>query len=89
MNFVCLYISPAASADPVKLDTGMSVQCMCWNHTGSILAFAGSQIFGEKEVCAVQFYTAFGEVSLRNRAVEGPKLCLNYTCVRDRICTCT
>lgn len=51
--------------DPVLIDTGMQVQQIAWNHTGSVLAVAGSQraMGQDKEVNVVQFYAPFGEVS--------------------------
>lgn len=51
--------------DPVLIDTGMQVTQIAWNHTGSVLAVAGSQraLGQEKEVNVVQFYAPFGEVS--------------------------
>ncbi len=42
----------------------MEVTCVQWNHTGSLLAFGGTQKFQDgKELCCVQFYSAFGQVS--------------------------
>ena len=51
--------------DPILIDTGMSVTQIAWNHTGSVLAVAGSQraIGQDKEVNVVQFYAPYGEVS--------------------------
>ena len=44
----------------------MMVASVKWNHNGSMLAFAGTQKFQEgKEVCSVQFYNMFGEVSMQ------------------------
>lgn len=41
----------------------MTVTCVQWNHNGSLLAFGGTQKFHDgKELCCVQFYTAFGQV---------------------------
>ena len=53
-----------ARADPVYIDTVMSVVSIQWNHCGSVLAVAGSlKAAGlEKEINVVQFYTPFGEV---------------------------
>ena len=53
---------------PVLLETYMStVTSVQWNHTGSIIAFAGTQKFQDgKELCAVQFYNALGEVLMLN-----------------------
>lgn len=43
----------------------MQVQQIAWNHTGSVLAVAGSQraMGQDKEVNVVQFYAPFGEVN--------------------------
>ena len=43
----------------------MYVVSIQWNHTGSVLAVAGSQkvITQDKDVNTVQFYTPFGEVN--------------------------
>ena len=51
---------------PILLDTNMSaVTTVQWNPTGSIIAFGGTQRFQDgKELCAVQFYNAFGVVIL-------------------------
>ena len=50
--------------DPILIDTGMTVTQIAWNHTGSVLAVAGSQkaIGQDKEVNVVQFYAPYGEV---------------------------
>ena len=42
----------------------MTVTQIAWNHTGSVLAVAGSQkaIGQDKEVNVVQFYAPYGEV---------------------------
>lgn len=53
-------------ADPVCIDTMMSVVSIQWNHCGSVLAVAGSlrasNVEKEVNVNVVQFYTPFGEV---------------------------
>ena len=51
--------------DPILIDTGMVVTQIAWNHTGSVLAVAGSQkaIGQDKDVNVVQFYAPYGEVS--------------------------
>ena len=61
-----LSCDPLVISAPVLLETNMSsVTCVQWNHTGAIIAFAGSQRFQDgKELCAVQFYNAFGQVSV-------------------------
>lgn len=58
MQLLYLYL------DPVLIDTGMMVAQIQWNHSGSVLAVAGSQraLGQEKEVNVVQFYNPFGEV---------------------------
>lgn len=49
--------------DPILLETHMTVVCVKWNHTGSLLAFGGAQKFQDgKELCCVQFYSTFGQV---------------------------
>ena len=54
----CLFL------DPILIDTGMVVTQIAWNHTGSVLAVAGSQkaIGQDKDVNVVQFYAPYGEV---------------------------
>ena len=32
-------------SDPILIDTGMTVACIRWNHTGTVLAVARSQVF--------------------------------------------
>ena len=50
-------------SDPILLETHMSVTCVQWSHTGSLLAFGGTQKFQDgKELCCVQFYSTFGQV---------------------------
>lgn len=53
--------------DPVLLDTGMYATKCRWNHDGSILAIVGSTVLiGEnKETNVIQFFSAFGEVRLK------------------------
>uniref|UniRef100_A0A8D1V4X5 IFT121/TULP4 N-terminal domain-containing protein n=1 Tax=Sus scrofa TaxID=9823 RepID=A0A8D1V4X5_PIG len=52
--------------DPVLVDTGMHVVSIQWNHTGSVLAVAGSQKAStqDKDANTVQFFTPFGEVNV-------------------------
>ncbi len=54
-------LNPSA---PVLIDTGMQIVKAQWNHTGSVLAVAGSQKAAgqDKDINVVQFYTPFGEV---------------------------
>ena len=65
---------------PVLLETYMStVTSVQWNHTGSIIAFAGTQRFQDgKELCAVQFYNALGEVQCKYILQVHFKV---YTCI--------
>ena len=66
---MCLSFFVVFVAGPVLLETYMStVSSVQWNHSGSIIAFAGSQKFQDgKELCAVQFYNAFGQVQCLQR----------------------
>ena len=42
----------------------MQVTAISWNHNGSILSLAGSQLHQtDKEISIVQFYSPLGEVS--------------------------
>lgn len=65
---------PFFGLDPVLIDTGMYVVSIQWNHTGSVLAVAGSQkvITQDKDINIVQFYTPFGEVNV------SLKICLSF-----------
>jgi len=45
------------------MDCQMNVVCAQWNHDGSVLAIAGTQAAGDKEINLVQFYTPWGIVS--------------------------
>ena len=60
---------------PILIDTGMQVTKIAWNHTGSVLAVAGSQKAAsqDKDVNVVQFYTPFGE-HLRTLKVPGKQM---------------
>ena len=40
----------------------MEIVSAQWNHTGAVLAVAGTQKAGEKEINIVHFYSPFGEV---------------------------
>ena len=53
----------------------MQVTKIAWNHTGSVLAVAGSQKAAsqDKDVNVVQFYTPFGE-HLRTLKVPGKQM---------------
>ena len=54
---LCVVVS-----DPILIDTGMEIVSAQWNHTGAVLAVAGTQKAGEKEINIVHFYSPFGEV---------------------------
>ncbi|XP_027411810.1 WD repeat-containing protein 35 isoform X3 [Bos indicus x Bos taurus] len=62
-NGRCQIMRHENDQNPVLIDTGMYVVSIQWNHTGSVLAVAGSQkvITQDKDVNTVQFYTPFGE----------------------------
>lgn len=50
--------------EPVLIDASMSVKTVCWNHNGSLLAVAGTQLrTDDREISNVLFYTPFGQVS--------------------------
>ncbi|KAK3766441.1 hypothetical protein RRG08_056115 [Elysia crispata] len=74
-NGRCQIMKNEVDEDPILLDTGMQIAQVAWNHTGSILAVAGSQraIGQDKEVNVVQFYTPFGE-HLRTLKVPGKEM---------------
>ena len=49
---------------PVLIDTLMKISRIHWSPTGTVLAFAGTQVFTdeqERDGNVVQFYNAFGE----------------------------
>ena len=56
-----------SAADPILIDTGMSIMSAQWNHMGAVLAIAGTQraAQGDKDVNVVQFYNPFGEVNMQ------------------------
>ncbi|XP_066091676.1 WD repeat-containing protein 35 isoform X1 [Saccopteryx bilineata] len=62
-NGRCQIMRDENDQDPVLIDTDMCVVSIQWNHTGSVLAVAGSQKAAteDKDVNVVQFYTPFGE----------------------------
>ncbi|XP_021109182.1 WD repeat-containing protein 35 isoform X5 [Heterocephalus glaber] len=62
-NGRCQIMRHENDRNPVLIDTGMHVVSIQWNHTGSVLAVAGSQkvVTQDKDVNTVQFYTPFGE----------------------------
>ncbi|PVD32416.1 hypothetical protein C0Q70_07850 [Pomacea canaliculata] len=74
-NGRCQIMRTETDENPVLIDTGMQVVQISWNHTGSILAVAGSQhaLGQEKEVNVVQFYTPLGE-HLRTLKVPGKSM---------------
>nr|KAG5696704.1 hypothetical protein BaRGS_012073 [Batillaria attramentaria] len=71
-NGRCQIMRSEIDENPILIDTGMQVAQIGWNHTGAILAVAGSQhaIGQDKEVNVVQFYTPLGE-HLRTLKVPG------------------
>ncbi|CAG2226168.1 IFT121 [Mytilus edulis] len=71
----CQIMRSELDENPVLIDTGMQVQQIAWNHTGSVLAVAGSQraMGQDKEVNVVQFYAPFGE-HLRTLKVPGKQI---------------
>ena len=73
-NGRCQIMRDENDEEPVLLDTAMSVAEIQWNHTGSVLAIAGSQrapaaaagtaaatATADKDINVVQFYSPFGE----------------------------
>ena len=62
--FQCSSVHLKHLADPILLDTSMTILCAQWDHVGSVLAIAGCQRMGpgDKEINVVQFYNPFGEV---------------------------
>ncbi|XP_012869217.1 PREDICTED: WD repeat-containing protein 35 [Dipodomys ordii] len=62
-NGRCQIMRHENDQNPILVDTGMNVVSIQWNHTGSVLAVAGSQrvVTQEKDINSVQFYTPFGE----------------------------
>lgn len=49
--------------NPILLDMPMSVSCMKWNRTGSLIAFGGSQRYQDgKEMSCMQFYSTIGQL---------------------------
>ncbi|CAG5134548.1 unnamed protein product, partial [Candidula unifasciata] len=77
-NGRCQIMKNEGDEDPVLLNTGMQIAQVAWNHTGSILAIAGSQqtMEQDKDVNVVQFYNPFGE-HLRTLKVPGKEM---YSC---------
>ncbi|XP_076457078.1 WD repeat-containing protein 35-like isoform X2 [Babylonia areolata] len=77
-NGRCQIMRSETDENPVLIDTGMHVAQIGWNHTGAILAVAGSQhaLGQDKEVNVVQFYTPLGE-HLRTLKVPGKSM---YSC---------
>uniref|UniRef100_A0A8D0XXX8 WD repeat-containing protein 35 n=1 Tax=Sus scrofa TaxID=9823 RepID=A0A8D0XXX8_PIG len=62
-NGRCQIMRHENDQNPVLVDTGMHVVSIQWNHTGSVLAVAGSQKAStqDKDANTVQFFTPFGE----------------------------
>ncbi|KAK7092123.1 WD repeat-containing protein 35-like isoform X2 [Littorina saxatilis] len=77
-NGRCQIMRSETDENPILIDTGMQVSQIGWNHTGAILAVAGSQhaLGQDKEVNVVQFYTPLGE-HLRTLKVPGKSM---YSC---------
>ncbi|XP_060781150.1 WD repeat-containing protein 35 [Neoarius graeffei] len=61
--------------NPVIIDTLMNVASIQWNHSGNVLAIAGSlrNPSGDKDVNVLNFYTPFGE-HLRTLKVPGKQV---------------
>ncbi|XP_013413466.1 WD repeat-containing protein 35-like [Lingula anatina] len=74
-NGRCQIMRNESDENPILIDTGMQVAKSQWNHTGSVLAVAGSQraASADKDVNVVQFYTPFGE-HLRTLKVPGKQM---------------
>ncbi|XP_021346413.1 WD repeat-containing protein 35-like isoform X1 [Mizuhopecten yessoensis] len=74
----CQIMRSEADESPVLIDTGMTVAQIGWNHTGSVMAVAGSQrtVGQDKDINVVQFYSPFGE-HLRTLKVPGKTM---YSC---------
>ncbi|XP_037007685.2 WD repeat-containing protein 35 isoform X2 [Artibeus jamaicensis] len=74
-NGRCQIMRHENDQNPVLIDTNMFVVSIQWNHTGSVLAVAGSQRAAAQEGDAniVQFYTPFGE-SLGTLKVSGKQI---------------
>jgi WD repeat-containing protein 35 len=62
------------SLEPILLDSGMSIVGMQWNHSGSVLAIAGSQRASgqDKDINVIQFYSPFGEVLMNLNKLHIP-----------------
>lgn len=77
-NGRCQIMRSEIDENPILLDTGMQVAQIAWNHTGSMLAIAGSQhaLGQDKEVNVVQFYSPLGE-HMRTLKVPGKSM---YSC---------
>lgn len=68
-NMHRILVSPhscGVCVDPVIIDTLMNVSSIQWNHSGNVLAIAGSlrNPGGDKDVNVLNFYTPFGEVKI-------------------------
>ncbi|XP_049640768.1 WD repeat-containing protein 35 isoform X1 [Suncus etruscus] len=62
-NGRCQIMRHENDQNPVLIDVGMYVVSAQWNHTGSVLAVAGSQktVMQDKDINTVQFFSPFGE----------------------------
>lgn len=74
-NGRCQIMRHENDADPILMDTCMSVVQIAWNHCGEVLAITGTQkaTSQDKDVNVVQFYTPFGE-HLRTLKVPGKQI---------------
>uniref|UniRef100_G1NVK7 WD repeat domain 35 n=1 Tax=Myotis lucifugus TaxID=59463 RepID=G1NVK7_MYOLU len=74
-NGRCQIMRHENDQNPVLIDTNMCVVSIQWNHTGSVLAVAGTQKAGlqDRDVNIVQFYNPFGE-SLGTLRVAGKQI---------------
>ncbi|XP_048453080.1 WD repeat-containing protein 35 [Rhincodon typus] len=74
-NGRCQIMRHEHDENAVLIDTGINVVGIQWNHCGSVLAVAGSQVSAgqDKQINVVQFYTPFGE-HLRTLKVSGKQM---------------
>ncbi|KAI0210975.1 WD repeat-containing protein 35 [Lamellibrachia satsuma] len=79
-NGRCQVMRRETDENAILIDTGMEIVGAQWNHTGAVLAVAGTQKAGDKEVNIVHFYSPFGE-HLRTLKVPGKQI---YACSWER-----
>ncbi|XP_053476198.1 WD repeat-containing protein 35 isoform X1 [Ictalurus furcatus] len=74
-NGRCQVMRHENDENPVIIDTLMNVASIQWNHSGNVLAIAGSLRTpgGDKDVNVLNFYTPFGE-HLRTLKVPGKQV---------------